>query len=358
MTGSAIPWSGGGTSWQSASRRRTARVCVRPSASYDCFGCLTEMPSLVFLASRSTPTRGLDLVETVFTCMYCGGTRSEVVYSGCRDYYLGKPFTVDYVRCTDCGLVQQTPLPGDVSDLYEAYPVHQEKSALHEWVRRLLVSAPYFGAAAHGEGTVLLDYGCGDGWYLDSMKHRGFQLLGFEPDHDHARVVSERLGLTAYADRDDLVSAHADSIDVITMHFVLEHLTDLHGAFATVSALLRPGGTFYLVVPNIDSAEARIFGKKWHGLDPPRHISFPGQAVVEGLGSEHGMLFERSRHVPFPNGVAGSLPVVVSGRFVYPLFLLSLPLAIVVSRLAPGGTLAYTLTKREASAVSGEGDLA
>lgn len=292
------------------------------------------------------------MVETLFTCMYCRGDQFEVVYADCRDYYLGKPFTVDYVRCADCGLVQQTPVPDDVSVFYEAYPVHGKKSAVHESVRRLVVSAPYFDAEACGERTVLLDYGCGDGWYLDSMKQRGLNLLGFEPNPEYASGVSDRLGLPVFGDAASLIAAHAGSVDVVTMHFVLEHVTDLHGAFASVSALLRPGGIFYLVVPNIASTEARMFGKKWHGLDPPRHISFPDQSVVECLGTEYGMVLASRRFIPFPNGIAGSLPVVISGRFLYPLFLLSLPLAIVVSRFAPGGTVAFTLTKGEAPAPS------
>ena len=100
------------------------------------------------------------------------------------------------------------------------------------------------------------------------------------------------------------------------MHFVLEHVTDLHATFADVEALLKPGGRSHFAVPNTASWEARLFRKKWHGLDPPRHISFPDRAVVESLAREHGMTVAGQRPVPFSNGIAGSLPVVLAGRFV------------------------------------------
>ena len=41
---------------------------------------------------------------------------------------------------------------------------------------------------------------------------------------------------------------------------------------ARVGEWLKPGGIFYVLVPNIDSAESRVFGSYWHGLELPRHL--------------------------------------------------------------------------------------
>jgi hypothetical protein len=35
---------------------------------------------------------------------------------------------------------------------------------------------------------------------------------------------------------------------------------------------LKPGGVFYTFLPNIDSAESRIFHSYWCGLELPRHL--------------------------------------------------------------------------------------
>jgi len=285
------------------------------------------------------------LSATVFSCLNCGGDRSRTFYEGCPDYYLGKPFRVDYVKCDRCGLVQQSPIPSDVSVFYEAYPVHREKSPLHNLARRLIMSASYADASAFPEGAVVLDYGCGDGWYLDSLRGRGFTLLGFEPNAEHSESLSARLDLPVFGDAGALVEQYAGGVDIVTMHFVLEHVTDLHSTFADVAKLLKPGGRFRFVVPNIDSWEARVFRKKWHGLDPPRHISFPDRSVAEGLAKQYGMVMVEQRPVPFPNGIAGSIPVILTGRFVYPLFLASLPLGVLLSRLAPAGCTAFSAVK-------------
>jgi len=281
----------------------------------------------------------------------CGGDRSNTVYADCPDCYLGTPFRVDYVKCDRCGLVQQSPVPAGTSVFYEDYPVHGEKSPFHDLSRRLIMAASYADASEFPEGAVVLDYGCGDGWYLESLKGRGLDLVGFEPDPGYAAALAARLDLPVYADSGALAAEHAEGVDLVTMHFVLEHVTELHATFADVEALLKPGGRFHFAVPNTASWEARLFRKKWHGLDPPRHISFPDRAVVESLAREHGMTVAGQRPVPFSNGIAGSLPVVLVGRFVYPLFLFFLPLGVVLSELVPTGCTVFSLEKPVATGV-------
>ena len=57
------------------------------------------------------------------------------------------------------------------------------------------------------------------------------------------------------------------------------------------------------------------------------------------------------RPVPFSNGIAGSLPVALAGRFVYPLFLFFLPLGVVLSELVPTGCTVFSLEKPVATGV-------
>jgi len=53
---------------------------------------------------------------------------------------------------------------------------------------------------------------------------------------------------------------------------VLEHLYEPQRIMAKVGEWLKPGGIFYVLVPNVDSAEGRVFGSYWHGLELPRHL--------------------------------------------------------------------------------------
>jgi SAM-dependent methyltransferase len=280
-----------------------------------------------------------------FRCLVCHGGEPEAVFLGCADYYLGTPHRVDYYRCRSCRLLQQFPVPLEVSGFYEHYPVHARKSRVYSTLRRLVMSPIYYDLARHPRGSVLLDYGCGDGGYLEHNRGTGFTLLGYESSSAQAAQVAHQLGLPVYADMETLLREHRGAVDVLTMHFVLEHLTDLDAAFREVHSLLRPGGQFYYVVPHASSFEARLFGRKWHNLDPPRHISFPNSGAARRLADRHGFTVSAEHPVAFPNGFAATLPVLLSGRFRLALFGLFLPLGIAFSRLVPTGSRAYHLTR-------------
>ena len=54
---------------------------------------------------------------------------------------------------------------------------------------------------------------------------------------------------------------------------------------ARVSEWLKPGGIFYVLVPNVNSAEARAFGSYWHGLELPRHLFHYSPASLKFLAA-------------------------------------------------------------------------
>jgi SAM-dependent methyltransferase len=278
-------------------------------------------------------------------CLFCHAALGPADLAGCCDYFLGTPFVVDYRRCTRCGLLQQSPLPGDVSPFYRAYPVHVAKSSLYQAVRKWVLSPVYFRPPS-GDSMCLLDYGCGDGGYLESLKSRGLRRFGYEVDAAQAARVAQRLDVPVYADRQAMLERLCGAVDVVTMHFVVEHLTDLHGGFEDARQLLRTGGTFYFVVPQQSSLEARLFGRKWHGLDPPRHISFPEPGVVRDLAVQHGLDLVEHHPVPFANGFAGSLATVFTGRFQPFLFGLFMPAGWILAHLMPTGARAFVLRKQ------------
>ena len=282
-------------------------------------------------------------MKSGFACLLCGGTAAKPFLEGCTDRYLGRPGTVDYLRCAGCGLVQQHPLPADVAALYAGYPVHRPKSRLYSRVRRALMAGVYLPPQRWPAGSRLLDYGCGDGGYLEWCIEAGVACVGYEPDAAHAQALAWRLGVPVYADTAALAADKVAGFDVITLHFVVEHLADPRAVLASLARLLKPGGTIRYVVPAIDSWEFRLFGRRWHGLDPPRHLSFPDAGHARRLAAELGLRFGGEQPVPFPNGFGGSLPTALLGSFNIGLFIATLPLSVALTRLFPGGNKACSL---------------
>src|SRR5262249_48153287 len=79
------------------------------------------------------------------------------------------------------------------------------------------------------------------------------------------------------------------SFDVITAFHVLEHLHRPDEVFAKVADWLTPGGIFYLMVPNIVSAGARLFGSYWYALELPRHLFHSSPAALRRLAAAAGL---------------------------------------------------------------------
>lgn len=282
-------------------------------------------------------------VAVQFNCILCASDAADDFLDHCRDLYLDKPGTVNYVSCGVCGLVQQNPLPGNVMGLYDEYPIHAEKSRLYALLQRTLLSHVYLNPCRLASGALVLDYGCGDGWYVQWCKERGVSAVGFEADQQLARRLAGRLQLPVHSDMQSLIAAYKHRFDLITLHFVVEHLDDIRGVLAGLSQLLRPGGTIRYVVPNVSSWEFRLFRRKWHSLDPPRHLSFPEARHAQLIAQEIGLEYESGQNVPCPNGFAGSIPTWLTGHFRQWFFFAAMPLAIILTRLFPSGNRAYVL---------------
>jgi SAM-dependent methyltransferase len=278
-------------------------------------------------------------------CVVCGGAVTKPWLTECPDYYLGTKFRVDYAECVECGLVQQTPMPAETAHFYSEYPIHQSKGKLFALVRRLLIRNVYLEPELDASEKLLFDLGCGDGSYLESVKDRYREVAGFEPVESHAKAVRDRLGCSVYAYSERALEKFAGRVDVVTAHFVLEHVSDPHLSFDFAANLLKPGGFFYLALPNIRSGEAKLFRRKWHGLDAPRHLSFPDENSVKLLAEKHGFAIERISFGVFPNTIAASIVNLVTGRHRNLPFLALLPLGFLVALVFPAGAQTFRLRR-------------
>ena len=284
-----------------------------------------------------------------FSCMLCGATEARLWLFDCPDYYLQKGARVDYVECTDCSLVQQHPLPADVSALYADYPIHASRSAIQRLARRIFQRQVYFRPEAGSQNQTLLDYGCGDGTYLHEVQKQYRTVFGFEPNGDHSAGLSGQLGVSVYSSIEKLCAERAGTLDVITAHFVIEHISDLRAAFKTFQTLLKSSGHLYIAVPNIRSWEARLFKQRWHGLDAPRHLVFAERSHFEKLAEQYGFSMPRFSLAAFPNTLAASLATIISGRCHPGLLMGFIPFSWLAAMAAPSGTLIIRMTRERTS---------
>jgi len=126
---------------------------------------------------------------------------------------------------------------------------------------------------AHGSKRYFLDVGSGMGRYLIAGQRLGFEVLGFEPSMDHARVATEHFKLPVVNDYFSADRVNGRKFDLIILSHVIEHIYDPKSFIRELVDVLRPGGALIVITPNNNSLLARTIGSAWPMLKPIDHVS-------------------------------------------------------------------------------------
>jgi SAM-dependent methyltransferase len=207
----------------------------------------------------------------------------------------------------------------------------------------------------------LLDIGCGSGTFLHVARSHGFAAFGMDRSGQAVQTARRHYGLDVRRGEIGAMVWEDMRFDFITMFHVLEHLPDPREALLYAAKLLRTAGTLIIQVPNVSSIQARVFGKRWYGLDVPRHVINYTPKAISFLLRETGFKFRLLSRFSLrdnPASLASSLvpsldPIGRKGRGLYGrpvfngimeiayfgLYVASLPAAFVESSCGFGATV-------------------
>lgn len=212
----------------------------------------------------------MDTRERAEPCPVCSAEQVRFLFSA-RNLHSLAPEEYDLFSCRTCThrYVYPLPEPDELARYYRRgyWSEMEEAGEIDAGVRRLLARLQQ----EHPGGRVL-DVGCAAGRKAAVMRDMGLRVVGLEPYEEGCRLAWESHGLEvtcAYLQDADLPP---ESFDAVTFFDVIEHVNDPVGDLRAAYGLLKPGGTVYLKVPNMRSWQARLFGKWWAVLDPPRHL--------------------------------------------------------------------------------------
>jgi len=209
---------------------------------------------------------------TAQSCPSCGGNDSAPCLQAPDRFHM-RDITYQLVRCSDCSLVwlQDPPKPEQMSEHYGAdyhklITTSGEVDLSQRWrsQRQQVLKMLNKGA--------LLDVGCSSGAFLRSLKDTAIDLYGIEISPEEARRAELGSGARVFAGEILNAKFSPGTFDIITCFHVLEHVHDVVRVLERLTEWLKPGGSLYILVPNIEAAEARIFGSHWYGLELPRHL--------------------------------------------------------------------------------------
>lgn len=202
------------------------------------------------------------------------------------------------LRCGHCGLEFSQPLLAPSERWYaELYrQIHLYPSERWEFA----VVAEALQAA-----DVVVDYGCGSGAFLSSVRDRVARAVGCDFSTDAIRSAIGK-GLEAHridpqgrpAEMADLVRA-----DHVVAFHVLEHLDRPAALFEFARQVSGPGATLWVAVPS-DRRASRVYGEP-DALDaPPHHLSRWTPSALEALGRSEGWTMVKHVYEPLATRVA------------------------------------------------------
>lgn len=121
----------------------------------------------------------------------------------------------------------------------------------------------------HGK---LLDFGCGNGSFLQLARDAGWIVQGLDFDAKAVDVAIQKKldvrvgGLDALADMNQ-------EFDVITLSHIIEHVHDPRKLLELCYQRLKSAGCVWVETPNLNAYGHEMFGENWRDLDPPRHLT-------------------------------------------------------------------------------------
>ena len=214
----------------------------------------------------------------------------------------------EIVRCVDSGLVYLKDPPSDeaLAEFYSREYFEGEASRrgyasyeADEPVLRVnfkdLLGHVRSASKKPTAGLDLLDYGCAYGYFLDEAREYFQSVRGLEMSEDVAAIGRDRFGLDIESGPDARIPP--DSLDVITMWDVVEHLRAPATALRACHAALRQGGRIHLTTGDLDSPLARALGRRWRLVNPPQHVTYFSGATLGSLLERSGFRVVSTRRI-------------------------------------------------------------
>jgi SAM-dependent methyltransferase len=221
------------------------------------------------------------------SCPICADP-NPIPWLAAPDRFNGRRTQYQLLRCRACSVVWLNDPPSKFemgnhygSD-YDRAIATASQSPDHWLPRRQELSRLKSGGA-------VLDLGCGTGAFLSTLQGPSWNLYGIEMSEEAAREARKRCGAEVFVG--DVLDARfpAGSFDAITCFNVFEHVYEPKEVLAKVAEWLKPGGVFYTLMPNIDSAGARIFRSYWYALELPRHLYHFSPATLKMVARSSGL---------------------------------------------------------------------
>lgn len=194
----------------------------------------------------------------------------------------------DVVACVVCGFCYSDKIPSqNVFDVYyrELSKYESNSDELRELPydrNRFSIMVNYLKPFLNNRDLHIAEVGCATGFLLSMIKKEGYSnLTGIDPSPGCTAAAKKHYGIQVLTNTISSIELADDSVDVLILVGVLEHIRDLDDSLQKLWKLLKPGGSFFIVVPD--------GSQYFNGQDAPfqefsvEHINFFGPGSLENL---------------------------------------------------------------------------
>jgi SAM-dependent methyltransferase len=127
--------------------------------------------------------------------------------------------------------------------------------------------------ASHAPGPHMLDVGAAGGAFVAEAAATGHSAWGIESSPAFAAHAREVLGVDVRTGTLEQMGLEPESLDVVTLWHVLEHVPEPIAELGRIASGLRAGGLVAIEVPNYGSLLSQRMGSTWTSLQPDVHVS-------------------------------------------------------------------------------------
>ena len=249
------------------------------------------------------------------TCRICNTEKNNKIYLA-REMMFGFREQFEYFECSNCGCLQISKFPEDMSKYYSTrYYSLKKIKILEQWAkgqrlsyylhRKILVgfllsksialqnrvselmlkrTAKWIKQTRVKFDDSIIDIGSGNGTLLLQMRSAGFRnLTGIDPYLGQDHIYNNGVRLL----KQELWQIE-DQYDFIMLHHTFEHVSDPLNTLKEIYRICKPGKTVLIRIPISSSFAWRKYGINWVQLDAPRHFFLHTRKSMEMLAQKVG----------------------------------------------------------------------
>lgn len=258
-------------------------------------------------------------------CPLCGSVHLNHFLTCTDCYATGEKFNI--LVCNECGfkMTQDVPVEAEIGKYYESpdYISHTDThhglmNRIYHWVRSYMLQkkARLVEKACGLKQGRILDIGCGTGYFIHTMKQRGWEVHAIEKSADARAFALKQFGIEVQDD------SHMDcfqdgSFQAITLWHVMEHIENLPHLWSLLKRQLHDNGCLIVAVPNCSSADAQKYQSLWGAYDVPRHLWHFTPDTMQKMAAQHGFQLCESHPMPFDAFYVSMLSEKYKGNSLY-----------------------------------------